>query len=260
MNNFGLIHLFKIPRPVTHHLFFCPSVGIQPREACLAPVSQARGTASTPFSPCILGGDQSPEGEPQAQLNTHLPLRATLPPSTQSWSQQLPNWQDLASSAPITRQLEGAQRGWPAIQVPPRAIPGPPSHTPLLTQGHPGVPTASATPGGGSDHCWGARQGREEVHPQTSPPCSQGNGAGLSHRAACTFWELFLAPSNPKRDSLLFSAPWKPLQSCQPRRGEGAKAGGAEASTEPIGNVVVLLHGLGLRQGMRGKNPGENCI
>ena len=28
--------------------------------------------------------------------------------------------------------------------------------------------------------------------------CFQGNGAGLSHRVACTFWELFLAPSNPK--------------------------------------------------------------
>lgn len=146
------------------------------------------------------------------------------------------------------------------IQVPPCAIPGPLSHTPLLTPGHPGVPTAPATPGGGSDHCWGARQSREEVLPQTSPPCFQGNGAGLSHRVACTFWELFLAPSNPKRGSLLFSAPWKPLQSCQPRGGEGAKAGGAEASTEHTGNVVVFLHVLRLRQGMRGKNTAENCL
>ena len=73
----------KIPRPVIHHLFFCPSAGVQPEEACLAPVSQARGTESIPFSPCILGGDQSPEGEPQAQLNTCLRLRATFPPSTQ---------------------------------------------------------------------------------------------------------------------------------------------------------------------------------
>ena len=83
MNNFGLICLFKIPRPVIHHLFFCPSAGVQPKEACLAPRSQARGTESIPFSPCILGGDQSPEGAPQAQLNTCLRLRATFPPSTQ---------------------------------------------------------------------------------------------------------------------------------------------------------------------------------
>lgn len=51
---------------------------------------------------------------------------------------------------------------------------------------------APATPGGGSDHCWGARQSREEVLPQTSPPCFQGKGAGLSHRAACTSGSSFL--------------------------------------------------------------------
>lgn len=73
-------------------------------------------------------------------------------------------------------------------------------------------------------------------------------------------WELFLAASNSKRDSLLFSAPWKPLQSCQPRGGERAKAGGAEASTEPAGNVVLFSHVLRLRQGMRGKNTAENCL
>ena len=144
-------------------------------------------------------------------------------------------------------------------------------HAPLChpwpTLTHPTAHSGSPRSPHGSCHTrWGLRPllgGQAEQGGGASPnlpPMLPGKRSRPLPQGGMHLWELLLAASNSKRDSLLFSAPWKPLQSCQPRGGERAKAGGAEASTEPAGNVVLFSHVLRLRQGMRGKNTAENCL
>lgn len=234
---------------MTHHLFLCTSAGVQPRETSLAPTSQARRTASTPLSPCA-SGDTSPKRESR-RLSSTPPASPSNPPTV--CTELVPAAANSAALGPFCPHWKAAQ-GCSAMTAwnpsAPSRHPWPTLTRPTAHSGSPGSLRGSCHSRSGHRPLWMAGQGGSaslDLPPMVPEKWSWPLPQGCMH--------LLEAPSSPERDSISFSAPWKPLKSCQPRGGERAKEGEAEAPAGHTGHVVVLQVSR-LRQGMRGKKTG----
>lgn len=154
------------------------------REASLAPTGQPRWTASPLFSPWVSADPSSQQGSTQHRLLL-LPLPSSFPTV---WTEQSLEASNSAACNPFCSHWWAAQ--WSSVRMvwnpgDPHAILSPLSHTPVHSG--PG-PSWAGGQGGGTE---GPPAG-SFAFLSTPHLGSQANGAGLFHRDASTFWELFL--------------------------------------------------------------------
>lgn len=260
MNNFGLICLFKNTTTSDTSSVFLPKCWCPTRRGLPGPSEPGQGDRVHTVQPLHFRGRPVPRGRATGSAQhlpaspSNLPTIHTVGPSScqlgRPWPLLLPSQGNLRvlskdglqSKCPLVPSLAHSHTPHCSLRVT--------QESPQLLPHQVEAQTTVGGPGRAGRRCFPKPPHHASREMEQASPTGWHAPSGSS----------FLPPPTPRGGSLLFSAPWKPLQSCQPRGGEGAKAGGTEASTERTGNVVVFLHVLRLRQGIRGKNTAENCL